>query len=178
MTKSETIELLAAFTASFPYVKLQDNAVDVFARCLADVPAEIGRAAALKLVCDLQYFPTISQIREAALSLMPGGEVPSVGEAWSEVVEQMKDIGSYGEPRFSHRAISEAVRAMDWKLLCLSENPIAERAHFFQIYGCFREQAVEERRQLPEVIELKRQLIEKQEAKRILGEIATHAKET
>lgn len=183
MTKSEAVEIVAILSAAFPSTKLQDNTADVYARCLTDIPVEVARAATAQVLTGAEFFPTIAALRKAALDLMPGQRVPSAAEAWNEVVGEMKRVGSYGTPKFSHPAIYNAVCAMDWKLMCLSENPVAERAHFLQIYGAYRERAESAALELPDVTKLRGELTEKamgrlegqQEAHRVLAEIEKHS---
>ena len=47
-------------------------------------------------------------------------------------------------PKFKDPLIQKAVDIMGWKELCLSENQVADRAHFMKIYDKLVERKCEE----------------------------------
>jgi hypothetical protein len=55
-------------------------------------------------------------------------------DAWGEVIAQIRSVGSWGQPVFKNKVIEQAVNLMGWKELCMSENQIADRAHFLKIF--------------------------------------------
>ena len=66
------------------------------------------------------------------------------GEAWLVVKQAFSSIGSWGMPKFKAPLIQKAVDIMGWKELCLSENQVADRAHFMKIYDKLVERKCEE----------------------------------
>lgn len=77
----------------------------------------------------------------AELARMDGEAPPSPAEAWAEVVAQMRRVGRYGQPAWSHEAVGRAAVALygSWQALCeRSEDELAfDRAHFLRFYVAF-----------------------------------------
>lgn len=136
MKLSDAVKLVALAAANFP--GQQERALDVTAKLwhklLGDLPYNVAEMALVKVLATARFWPTVAEIREAAASLM-APQLLTGGEAWAEVCEQMRRVGSYGVPEWSHPVIGRAVDAMGgWRHLCMSEEPMADRAHFLRIY--------------------------------------------
>lgn len=136
MKLSEAAQLVGMAAANFP--GQQERALDVTARLwhqlLGDLPYKVAEMALVHVLATAKYWPTVAEIREAAARLT-GPQLLTAGEAWAEVCEQMRRVGSYGTPEWSHPIIGRAVEAMGgWRHLCMSEEPMADRAHFLRIY--------------------------------------------
>ncbi len=119
-------------------------------RCLGDLPLRALEAAVLMHVSTNRWFPTIAELREAALSVREGG-IPTAVEAWAEVMKAFEFVGYYGIPQWSHPAITKTVDAMGWQNLCLSENAMADRAHFMRLYETYAKRLRDEGVMLPDV---------------------------
>ncbi len=137
MTKLEVAKLVGVLIASFPNSKVSPETSLVYERMLADLDYPAANAAVERLLATARFMPTIAEIRESALTL-ERGEVRAGGEAWGEV---LKAIGRYGYVRqpgvdfeFSDATTVECVRALNWRELCESENPQADRARFIELY--------------------------------------------
>lgn len=150
MTPEEAIKIMATLTAAFPRTEIGEQTILVYAKFLADIPYEAGQAAILNLIAGSKFFPTVAELRQAALKLIPGKQLPTPEEAWGEVSTQIRVNGYYRVPVFSHPVIEQAVKAMGWQELCTSENGIADRAHFMRIYESFRDRALEDTVRIPE----------------------------
>lgn len=72
----------------------------------------------------------IAMIRNKALC----NDLKTAGEAWAIVLRAVSKIGSYGVPKFIDPSTQKSVDAIGWRNICLSENPMVERAHFLKIY--------------------------------------------
>lgn len=151
MTHNESIKILAVLTAAYPQVEIQEETIEIYTKFLLDLPYEAGQAAALEVIARSKWFPSIAELRQAAVGMLPKNDVPNSGEAWGEVVRQLHSVGYYGRPSFSHPAVAKAVKAIGWYELCVSENPTADRAHFLRIYEGYREREVNKALQPPEV---------------------------
>lgn len=154
MANSDTTDKVLAFlAASYPNFKLQPETVEAYAEMLADVPPDLLKAAAKQCVAASRFFPTVAELRDAALALMPQQSgLPTAGEAWAEVCQQIRRTGSYGKPEFSTPLIGRAVDSMGgWKMLCMSEDPMPDRAHFFRVYEALAQRATAQAKMLPEV---------------------------
>ena len=66
----------------------------------------------------------------------------SAGEAWGIALNEIRSQGSWQYPKLEDPLIMKTINIMGWKDLCMSENMIADRAHFIKIYEnlCNREQ--------------------------------------
>jgi hypothetical protein len=169
MTPKETIKVISVLTAAYPNFAISSETIELYSKFLSDMPYELGQAVVLKLISENKWFPSISEIREAVIKIMPN-EIPSTEEAWLEVVNQIRSEGSYGSPTFTSNLIYKAVQAIGWRELCLSDNPVADRAHFFKIYESYRSRQVEDNLMLPEVKRLKEKIrlqIESKEVKQL-----------
>jgi len=116
---------------------------EAWAPLFEDVPAEDLFRAAAEHARESRFWPAPSELRSRAIR---PDNMPSAEEAWLEVKEKIRRVGYYGEPVFSHDAVADAVAAMGWQDLCSMEvgDQAAERAHFFRVYGSFREKLVHE----------------------------------
>lgn len=167
MTRDEALEIISVLTAAYPQANLSKETGSLYVRFLIDLSFEIGQAAVLDLISKNKWFPSISELREAANKILPN-EIPSVEQAWAEVEEAFHTVGSYIFPSFSHPLIEQAVRTLNWRKLCLSDNPVVDRAHFFKVYESYRVREVEDNLALPEVKMLKEKIrlqIEEKEVK-------------
>lgn len=167
MTKDEAKQVIAVLMAAYPKTELPLESIQLYIQFLEDLPFEAGKAGALLHIAENKWFPTVSEIRQLAVNSIPGNAIPSASDAWGEVLKQIKHEGQYGIPNFSHPAIASAVKAMGWRNLCISEDGMADRAHFLKIYETYRNRTLQEQLQIPEVKKLvgamQERLLEEQE---------------
>ncbi len=138
MTSTEAKKIVAVLIAAFPDTKATLDTVAVYERMLADLDYPAANAAVERLIATSRYgMPRIAEIREAALTV-DQGELRPGGDAWGEVLAA---IGKYGYARqpgvdfqFDDPTTGAAVKAMNWRELCSSENPQADRARFIELY--------------------------------------------
>ena len=134
------LEIWNLLTLQYPEygrgMSIEDSALalKLYARLLADIEPSLLQAAALQHIATNKWFPKISELRETALSLLTHNEL-SPEEAWGEVKQAMRRFGYYRWPEFAQPLIAQAVHIIGWRELCASENEVADRAHFFRIYG-------------------------------------------
>ncbi len=147
MTEKEAITLVGMLFAAYPKFEVPKATIKLYQQFLQDLDFDLARAAVAKHIALSQYFPTVAELRDAALSLT--NRTPSSADAWCEVMEQISMTGSYGVPKFSHPAIKKAVKAIGWTNLCWTEEIGVERAHFMKIYEVYRKREVENAKILP-----------------------------
>lgn len=155
------LELLAA---AYPdrADKISGATMEIYLRCLHDLPFEALQIALLNHITSNKWFPTVAELRQLALEAMPGGRAPTALEAWGEVTKLIVGVGSYKpQPKFSHPAIDKAVSAMGWIEICRSENQVADRAHFLRMYETYCHRLQGDLLTLPEVKQLAARLAEK-----------------
>ena len=116
--------------------------VKLWQEILAGITAPEAEAAIASLAAEGEKFaPVIRVIRKRALALRQqitgSGGVPSGADAWAEVLQLIQRRGHIRPPEAehcSHPAIFKAVETFGWMNLCLSENQMADRAHFIKFY--------------------------------------------
>lgn len=120
MTPSEALELIADLRDSFPGQRFPVESVKAYARAVADLPIDVGRAAIAELVAESERLPTIAQIRRrAVLVQQPARDRgKSWDQAWADVIAAIRKLGRYRQPKFGDPRTAAAVRAMDWQTLC------------------------------------------------------------
>lgn len=81
------------------------------------------------------FHPSPGELRDLALMLVSGDE-KSADEAWIEVLEAIRHIGSYGRPQWSNDLIERTVKAFGWVELCMTETDQMSYARdsFMKIY--------------------------------------------
>ena len=134
-TQIEILRVLKILGDVYPTYRLSSSAVEIYVRLLADVPGPILEQGALEHISRSSFFPSIAEIRQAAFNLSDAiNPIPSEYDAWSDVQSQTQCIGHEGQPQFENPVTTRVVQQLGWRQLCLSENPIADRAHFIQAY--------------------------------------------
>lgn len=159
-TRDQIIDIIGALKMVYPNFgsRLTEddwNAMpDVWHRLLNDIPFELLDAAAMNhaSASGSAFPPSVAELREAALSLVT--DAPSAEEAWGEVRAAMGRYGHRTPPSeipFSSPTILKTVQIMNWLALCMSENEVADRAHFLRIYATLHEREKRDALRLPEV---------------------------
>ena len=93
--------------------------------------------ASEKYILTNKFPPTIADIREEVTKI----KYPTPDNAemkWLEVLEAVKKYGSYNEPdalASLDPMTRQAVKAIGYKTICMSEKIGVERAHFFKAYN-------------------------------------------
>ena len=138
MNEQEFIRWSAALKTYFPKENLlpTKEAMSLWYRSLSDIPYEAAEYALMKHVQVSKFIPTIAEIRDAASRVMYG-EIPDWGEGWRQALNAIRHYGYYAE--------KEALASMDdltrqtvlrlgYHELCMSEEPMQDRANFRMIY--------------------------------------------
>jgi transcriptional regulator of NAD metabolism len=159
MTKKEIAVLLGIIQTAYPrfYANIsqaqRDETVDLWYEMLTDTDLQTAKKAIKRLIATSKFPPVIAELREA---ISNERDVPLLdeGAAWEEV---NRAILSYGYMRRdeAYASMSELTRQtverMGWRTLCMSQvsNEMADRAHFFKIFGVLAKRE-NERRLIPQ----------------------------
>ncbi len=154
MTKSEVIKLFAMLAAAYPNMKeIETPTVEIWFDCLKDVDLNIALAAIKKHILESPFPPVIADIRKQIVAVTtPLEDRLDSSEAWGEVVNAMKNYGSYEEIealKSMSPTTRKVVKYMSWREICLSENLGVIRGQFLKMYGTVAERE-EQNRLLPE----------------------------
>lgn len=128
------MNLLALATANFPSYQernMKPTAV-LWEKALSDIPYEVAEKALLKVLSTSKFFPTISDIREAAAEItQPRSRDWS--EAWGLILKAIRKYGFYREKEALESLpadVREMAERFTWRELCLNEEPDILRAQF------------------------------------------------
>jgi hypothetical protein len=131
----EILSVLKVLGDVYPSHRLSSAAVEVYVRLLGDLPALLLDQAVLDHIGRSAFFPAIAELRTAAFNILESADpLPGGYEAWAEVQSEIGRVGNGGVPTFSNPVTAQVVEQFGWRYLCLSENPVADRAHFVQAY--------------------------------------------
>lgn len=134
MTQTEVSKLVAMLIAAFPNAKLNASTATAYEKMLVDLELAVGIAAIERITKSSRFMPTVAEIRSEA-ALVKHGPVRLGAEAWGDVQEAIRRIGSYAPaPTFTDPLVADCVRMMGWKELCLEGNAVSDRARFIDLY--------------------------------------------
>jgi hypothetical protein len=157
MATSEAIrQVLAILSVEYPdHVNKMSpeqlrNLRGLYRETLADLDDETLRAAALRHIASSQWFPKVSELREAAVRVTRQPAIDPM-EAWEAVRRAISKWGSYGVPFYNEETnefgwtlptfddplTAKIVKQMGWRNLCLSEDTeaMSDRARFLDAYA-------------------------------------------
>ena len=137
VSKQEFATLVLAMQAMYGDEFIEtEEAMDVWFALLHDLDYQILSKALQKHMLTNKFKPTVAELREIYAGLI----CPVISD-WSEGWEQVsKAIGHYGMYRTEEAMESfdevtrEAVKRLGFQNICLSENIVADRARFAEIY--------------------------------------------
>jgi hypothetical protein len=139
-TEIEILRMLKILGDVYPSFQLSSSAIEVYVRLLDDVPGSVLEKSALDHISRSTFFPSIAELRSAAFSIIEAtSPIPTEYEAWSDLQAEIYRVGYCYHPHFNNPITSQVVEQLGWRYLCLSENPMADRAHFVQAYQSLAE---------------------------------------
>ncbi len=155
MNRVEISKAIGLAQGYWPNLHVSKMTPEAWERLLGDLEFEAVCVALDRLAIEAPDFPPgPGVILKMATGLAVGEAEPDVDAAWSEVAAAIRRVGSYGSPEFTHPAITAAVEALGWTNLCMSENPVADRAHFLKIYDVTVRRAERRRTLTPAMAEV------------------------
>lgn len=125
--------MLDALVAAFPRTIMSEETVRIYARFLVDIDLDTAVAAVARLIARGRGFPLIADLREMS-EMISGHGPPDTDQAFAEVMRAVSKWGAYGEPKWTHSAIRQAVESITWREVCFSEHAPSLRKHFQSAY--------------------------------------------
>lgn len=159
MTEVEFQKIILAIRTAYPTsgFHLDKHGLDTWRAALTDLDYRVAENALWEHIHTSAWPPKIAEIREKCANRMHP-MLTDWGEAWEEVQQAIRKYGSYREEE-AVKSLSQmtaaAVRRMGFRNLCMSENQVADRAHFQRIYENLVQQE-KRQAQLPESVKEKR----------------------
>jgi hypothetical protein len=147
MTELEAQEITMMLAANWPNSRASDETLSLYEKILRPLDINDARAAVMELVStsEAEFMPkpaTICRLTAERRLAIEGRVMLSAEEAWAEVQNAIRRCGYYSYPANLHPRIRRAIDAMGWCELCSSENPVADRAHFFRIFEAVQQREV------------------------------------
>lgn len=130
-------EAVALVAGAYPVPAWTAATLRTYEQFLADVDIAALRAVVLDWIRSHDSRPTIADLRKAVAGKQAAAaDSPylDADEAWSHVEWAITSVGGYQTFPDTHPLVAETVRAIGWRTLCQSDNPVADRAHFLQLY--------------------------------------------
>jgi hypothetical protein len=153
-TKEDIKVIVAKMGAAFPNWQVTAFTLQVYFEDLKDLDGEQLRLAAdmCRTENGRKFAPSTGELRGAVSRMTQmSSNAPDSYQAWREVCRAITDYGYTGTPEFSHPLVTEAVKRMGWRNLCMSEDQVSDRARFVACYEQLQERAETETMLLPEV---------------------------
>lgn len=162
----EVDKALAALDTVYPHHmkqysgKMADLARQMYHRILSDIDGALLESAVLHwLSTSRPFHPSPGELRDAALALITRDE-KNGEEAWIEVHDAIRHLGSHRTPQWSNERITKTVAAFGWFDLCMTETDQMSfvRGQFIKIYEAQSKRERDDRLMLPEVKRMVNQL--------------------
>lgn len=162
MTRQEFSKIAMAIKTYYPNAQILPNnaAMELWYQQLQDISYKVCTLAVNKWVAINKWSPTIADIREYAAGIRR--QESDWSEAWEEL---MKNIQVYGYYRVEEgkKALSDLTRKTVERIgyvhICNSENIVADRAAFRDIYTGIAKRAEQEKRLPAGIMQAERLLI-------------------
>ncbi|NMA64746.1 MAG: hypothetical protein GX957_00695 [Clostridiaceae bacterium] len=137
MTRDQFKYIVVALSSNYKNFGFEaKEQFDFWYSMLKDLDYAIAEAAVKKLVCESPYPPTIADIRKAAADVS-SPKLQSASDAWGEITSAIRNYGWYnvvGALDSMSPLTRKVAKIMGFRELCLSENQMADRAHFLKLY--------------------------------------------
>ena len=151
MTPSEIAKLITITLASCPTPAsfLDTAAIEdmtaAWAFVLDDIAATDALPALKRVLAEGDgKIPAPGQIRKI-VDMAAHGRKRHGGDAWGDVLREIGRTGRYRSPQFADAVTARAVARLGWRELCDSDNAVADRARFVQLYDQLATEAVSDR---------------------------------
>lgn len=139
MKRADIINLVGVCSINyrnFPEAGKEEALVSLWTTMLEDVEYEVAELAVHKHMSESVYAPTVADIR-AKISDIQAPQGLTAMEAWGSVLKSIQQYGSYREKEAIESldpVTQRVVRNIGFRNLCMSENEMADRAHFTKAY--------------------------------------------
>ena len=142
MTKQEFglfVSALKTYYSKEQNLLPNQQAMELWYRELQDIPFPVAEAALRKWVNTNKWSPSIAEIREITVNIVEGDAL-TWGESWERAVNAIRRFGSY-RPQEALESLDpmtrKCVESLGYRELCISENPMADRANFRMVFETF-----------------------------------------
>ena len=137
MTKQEFATLVIAMQAMYGEDLIgTEEALDVWYALLHDLDYQILSKALQQYMLTNKFKPTVAELREIYAELV-SPVISDWSESWEKVSKAIVHYGMYQEKTAMEsfdEVTREVIKRLGFQNICLSENIVADRARFAEIY--------------------------------------------
>ena len=134
MTKQEFATLVVAMQAMYGKDFIgTEQALDVWYALLHDLDYQILSKVLQQYMLTNKFKPTVAELREIYTELV-SPTISDWSEGWEKVSKAIGHYGMYQEEAAIDEVTREVVKRLGFQNICLSENIVADRARFAEIY--------------------------------------------
>lgn len=147
---SDILQVLSVISAAFPNFQERQNTPEIYLQLLGDLSAQELKAATLACCGEpgRAFAPSVGELRGAVMEIRRQVRgIPSPLEAWGEV----RDALASGQEKFTNPMIQKVVDLLGFRYLRMSEEIMADRAHFLKEYERLIHEQMRLDVQLPQV---------------------------
>lgn len=156
---SDTTVLKQLFSA-YPHTQATVQTIAVYDRLLSDIPSADLQTVVDQAIAECKFLPTVAELRERYHALTRTLGQLTATDAWGQVKEEIRRVGSWGLPKFTDPTVAHVVKRMGWLELCLSESPEGvDRAQFERMYKEILARGEQMNKLLPQAREMAEQRI-------------------
>jgi hypothetical protein len=148
---NETLLIIKQLFAAYPNATVDEEAIVIYLQMLAGIPPEELRMAVFQCIAEYKFLPGVAEILETHRTLKGSLIEQTAGEAWGSVEKALREVGSWGVPKFRNALTGRVVEMMGWRNLCGSDKPGVDRAQFMRMYEEVAQRSQSVDRMLPEV---------------------------
>jgi hypothetical protein len=137
--RTEVIKLIGLCSVNYrnwPEPDKMEMLTALWLKMLDDTEFFIAEAAVEKYLAESVYPPTIADIRARIADITVIKEKTAI-EAWDDVKNAIRKYGWYREKEAMQSlggVTHKVIDSIGFKTLCMSENEMADRAHFLKVY--------------------------------------------
>ena len=155
-TEQQVIKLMAVMSLAYPNFQLKDGQTELYFQMLKDIDNELLEIASKHLITTRQFFPSISEWRNAAFDLaIDRAHIPTMYEAWDNACKVMKRWGIYNgdapDEVYLHPLVAKTARVIGYHNLYNSNWTDFDRGNFYKVYESLSTRASDDIRMLPDV---------------------------
>lgn len=151
MNREEFKKIVAALKSVYPKFGIETKEqFDFWYELLKDIPYKTMQLTVKKYSLEEKWPPTIADLRKSYTQTTKL-QILDSNQAWGEVKIAIRNFGSLREVEALESMspiTATVVKNMSFKELCLSENQMADRAHFMKMYDSYSERE-QKQSQLP-----------------------------
>jgi hypothetical protein len=152
--QADIIKLIGICSSNFRNWPEPDKAemmLVLWTKMLGDTEYFVAEAAIEKYLSESVYPPTIADIMTRIADITVIKEKTAI-EAWEDVKTAIRKFGWYNEKGAMQSlggTTHKVIESMGFKTLCVSEDEMADRAHFLKVYDTLAKRSREEQLMLP-----------------------------